>query len=260
MSVASDVLESNVVPPPSEREGRVELAAAHHISLLDGLTEATWNHYSLIVSDGEGDAKRMLITPGDRHWSRVTASSLASVGEDAEAARAKGGVFWIGYRIHFPVHEARPDAHCMLHAHPRYTTALSLLGPGALLPVSQQSLNIYERVTYNDRYDGLEGDSEAQGHAIAEALGDKDVLVLKGHGVFVVAPTVAEAYHDLFLLEVAARTQILAMSTGAKLTPFTDDEVRKLYNPRGGIARSIANQQFRAMREVLDDQGSIYAN
>ena len=242
----------------SEEEARVELAAAHQIAVLDGLTESVWNHFSYMLP---GERKRMLITPGDRHWSHVNASSLAVVDEHgAEAARDTGGIFWIGYRIHYPVHEARPEAACMLHAHPTYTTALSMLGPNSLLPASQHSNGIYFRIAYNDRPDGLEGDSEAQGEAIAEALGDKDILILQGHGVFIVAPTVHEAYHDLFLLETASRTQILAMSTGSTIRTTTEDEARKLYHPRGGIGSTIARLQFDGMRRLLDENGSDYAS
>lgn len=245
-------------PEISEEQARIELAAAHQMSVLDGLTEGTWNHFSYMLP---GEAKRMLITPGDRHWSQVTASSLSMVDEhSAEEARRTGGVFWVGYRIHYPVHEARPEALCMLHAHPTYTTALSMLGRDALLPASQHSTNIYFRLAYNDRPDGLEGDGEAQGRAIADALGDKDILILRGHGVFVVAPTMAEAYHDLYLLEAASRSQILAMSTGAKVYAATEAEAEQLYHPRGGIAKAVAQQQFDAMRALLDARGADYAS
>ena len=148
----------------------------------------------------------------------------------------------------------------MLHAHPTYTTALSMLGRDALLPASQHSTNIYFRLAYNDRPDGLEGDSEAQGRAIADALADKDILILRGHGVFVVAPTVYEAYHDLYLLEAAARSQVLAMSTGAKVLASSEEEARELYHPRGGIAAAVARQQFDAMCAVLEADGSDYAS
>jgi ribulose-5-phosphate 4-epimerase/fuculose-1-phosphate aldolase len=240
-----------------EHQARVEMAAIHQMAVLDGLAEGTWNHFSYVLP---WSPRKMLITPGDRHWSQVNASSLELVEEDSDAARERGGVFWIGYRIHYPVHTARPDANCMLHAHPPYTTALSLLGKDALLPASQHSTNLYGRVAYNERADGLEGDGEEQGRAIAAALGDKEILILRGHGVFVVAPTAAEAYHDLYLLESAARTQILAMSTGAKIEPFTPEETEQLTMPRGGIARFVAQQQLDAMRKVLDRQGSDYAS
>jgi ribulose-5-phosphate 4-epimerase/fuculose-1-phosphate aldolase len=242
--------------PVTEREARAELAAAHQMAVMDGLTEGTWNHFSLMLPD---DSKQMLLTPCDRHWSQVTASSLVLVDDDADAARAQGGVFWVGYRIHYPVHDARPGDACMMHAHPTYTTALSMLGDDALLSASQHSSHIHDRIAYNSRPDELEGDSDAQGHAIAEALADKEILVMRGHGVFVAAPTVAEAYHDLYLLELAARSQILAMSTGAPIQAFTPEEAEALYVPRGGFGQIVAREQFTAMRAVLDERGSNYA-
>jgi ribulose-5-phosphate 4-epimerase/fuculose-1-phosphate aldolase len=253
--VAIDLTQS-VAEPLTEAEARIELAAAHRMAVHDGLTEGTWNHFSLMLP---GDGKRMLMTPCDRHWSQINASSLILVDGDSEAARAHGGVFWVGYRIHYPVHETRPEAACMMHAHPVYTTALSMLGKDVLLPASQHSSHILDRVAYNERPDELEGDSEAQGRAIDEALGDKQILVLRGHGVFVIAPTVAEAYHDLYLLELACRTQILAMSTGAPIHVFTPEEAAEMSVPRGGFSSVVAKEQFAAMRSLLDAQGSDYA-
>ena len=112
--------EANVLYP-DEAHGRDMLAAAHRIAAHDGLAEGTWNHFSLML-----DSSRMLITPADRHWSLIDGDSLVlAAGE--EDARARGLQFLIGYGIHQPLHEVRPDATCVLHAHPPYATALSLL-------------------------------------------------------------------------------------------------------------------------------------
>src|ERR1700753_772805 len=85
------------------------LAAAHRIAAYDGLAEGTWNHFSLML-----DADRMLITPADRHWSLVDGEALV-LAADEDDARARGLQFAIGYRIHRPLHDIRPDATCVLH-------------------------------------------------------------------------------------------------------------------------------------------------
>jgi ribulose-5-phosphate 4-epimerase/fuculose-1-phosphate aldolase len=246
------------VADEQERQARIELAAAHQIAALDGLAEGTWNHFSLMLP---GEPPRMLITPGDRHWTQVTASSLAAVGGDPGTAREEGGQFWVGYRIHHPVHAARPaaEAACMLHTHSPYAVALSLLGPDALLTASQMSADFHGRIAYNERYDGLEGESERQGEAIAEALGDKDVLLLRGHGAVVVGPTVAQAYLDAYVLELACRTQLLAMSSGRQPRPFTPAEAEELA-ARADDGGREARRHFGAMRALLDARGSTYAD
>src|ERR1700677_1020289 len=159
-----------------EAHARDVLAAAHRIAAHDGLAEGTWNHFSFML-----DSRRMLITPADRHWALIDGDSLV-LSTDDDDARARGLQFLIGYRIHQPLHDVRPDARCVLHAHPPYATALSLLDVPEWIAASQVSIGFAGRIAYNDRYD-LVGGAEGQGERIASALGDRDVLLLRGVGV-----------------------------------------------------------------------------
>jgi ribulose-5-phosphate 4-epimerase/fuculose-1-phosphate aldolase len=235
----------------TEADARDALAAAHRIAAHDGLAEGTWNHFSLML-----DERRMLITPSDRHWSLVDGDSLVQAsGEDD--ARARGLQVLIGYRIHTPLHDVRPDAACVLHAHPPYATALSLLEDPELVPTSQMSIGFVGRIAYNDRYD-LIGGAEGQGDRIANALGNNDVLLLRGHGVIVVGPTVAETYLDLYTFELACRSQVLAMSTGGRLRPMGAIEVAELTISGPGDddqAQAEAERHFAAMRQLVDGRG-----
>jgi ribulose-5-phosphate 4-epimerase/fuculose-1-phosphate aldolase len=231
----------------TEAEARDTLAAAHRIAVYDGLAEGTWNHISYVLDDG-----RMLITPAQMHWSMVDAENIV-VPEDDEQARSRGLQFYIGYRIHHPLHVARPDARCAVHVHPPYATALSVIDEEQLLAMSQTSVSFYGRVAYNDKFDLLGGPSE-QGERIAEALGDKSVLFLRGHGILVTAPTIEEAYLDAYRLELACRTQVLAMSTGRALRLFTDAEAQEL--AASGPDINEARRHFVAMRDVVDAQAA----
>jgi ribulose-5-phosphate 4-epimerase/fuculose-1-phosphate aldolase len=230
-----------------EADARDVLAAAHRIAAHDGLAEGTWNHFSFML-----DSSRMLITPADRHWALIDGDSLVlSTGDDN--ARARGLQFLIGYRIHQPLHEIRPDARCVLHAHPPYATALSLLDEPELVVASQMSVAFAGRIAYNDRYD-LVGGAEGQGERIATALGDKDVLLLRGHGAVVIGDTIESAYLDLYTLELACRSQVLAMSTGRPLRPLGAIEVAELTGPGSdrGHDDEEARRHFAAMRELVD--------
>src|SRR5579871_4531717 len=185
----------------SVARARVDLAAAHRLAVRDDLHEGTWNHLSLSVP---GDPERILITPGVVHWSQVTASSLAVLGphEDGAALERDNEHLWVGYRIHYPLHRARPDAACVLHAHPPYATALTMVEGGVLEWAEQNSLEFHGRVAFNARYDSGVPLDIGQGEEMAAALGDEAiVLFLRNHGVVVVGPTVAIAYTNLYLLE-----------------------------------------------------------
>jgi ribulose-5-phosphate 4-epimerase/fuculose-1-phosphate aldolase len=230
-----------------EAHARDLLAAAHRIAAHDGLAEGTWNHFSFML-----DSSRMLITPADRHWALIDGDSLV-LSTDDDDARARGLQFLIGYRIHQPLHEVRPDARCVLHAHPPYATALSLLDDPELVVASQMSVGFAGRIAYNDRYD-LIGGAAGQGERIAGALGDKDVLLLRGHGAIVIGDTIESAYLDLYTLELACRSQVLAMSTGRPLRPLGAIEVAELTAAGSdrGPEDDEARRHFQAMRELVD--------
>jgi ribulose-5-phosphate 4-epimerase/fuculose-1-phosphate aldolase len=230
----------------SEETARDTLAAVHRIAAFDGMSEGTWNHISYMVDD-----QRMLITPADTHWSLIDPDSLI-LAEDDEDARRLGLQFYIGYRIHYPVHQARPEARCAVHLHTPYATALSLLEDEVFLAASQTSVEFYGRVAYTDEFDLL-GGGEQQGPRIAAAIGDKDILIMRGHGILVVAETIERAYLDAYLLELACRTQLLAMSTGQPLRVFTDEEARRL-QPHT-VDNDEAARHFNAMRRRVDLQG-----
>jgi ribulose-5-phosphate 4-epimerase/fuculose-1-phosphate aldolase len=233
-------------------DARVDLAAAHRLAVRDQLHEGTWNHLSLVVP---GEPDKILITPEVCHWSQITASSLAVVGpdEDLEQMRVTNDHLWVGYRIHYPLHQARPDAVCVLHAHPPYATALTMVEGGVLEWAEQNSLEFYGRVAYNERYDSGVPVGLDQGEEMAAFLGDDAILLfLKNHGVVVVGPTVAVAYTNLYLLERYCHVQYLALTMG-KITPIPPDR-------RGGGGDTFKEAHFSAMKRVLDKEEPDYAD
>jgi ribulose-5-phosphate 4-epimerase/fuculose-1-phosphate aldolase len=231
---------------------RVDLAAAHRLAVMEDFHEGTWGHFSLAV-DGPDDP--VLITTPEVHWSQIKASELVQVSRrDEERLAQERGSLWVSYRIHYPVHEARPDARCVLHAHPRNATALSTLQDWRLEMVEQNALMFAGEVAYCDEYDGAWPTDMTQGRKIAEQLGpEKSVLVLRNHGVVVTAPTVAEAWTRLYLFERACGTQLLAMSTGRPFAPV-DMTVAEDYEEETGFEQG----HFDGLKRLLDETQPSY--
>jgi ribulose-5-phosphate 4-epimerase/fuculose-1-phosphate aldolase len=193
------------------RRARVDLAAAHRLAVFDGLNEGSWNHFSVALPDGQ-----MLVTPAERHWQQVTASNLVLVGEDGTKLSNGCDYDAAAFCIHQPIHAAREDAVCILHAHPPYATALSMVEGARLEMADQNALALYGRVAYDDVYDGFISEA-SQSERLVEVIGDARVLFMRNHGVLVVGPTVADAYTDLYQLERACYLQHLASGFGGKL-------------------------------------------
>jgi ribulose-5-phosphate 4-epimerase/fuculose-1-phosphate aldolase len=117
--------------------------------------------------------------------------------------------------IHSSIYKAKPDINTIIHAHTPYGVALSTLECG-LLYLDQAAMIFYDKIAYHD-YNGLAVDGQ-EGESLAADLGnDKFCLILRNHGLLVCGQNIEQAFIYLYLLEFACRTQILAMSTGAKL-------------------------------------------
>ena len=233
-----------------EHQARCDLAAAHRIAVLDGLNEGTWNHFSLM---SPVEPEQMLISPGDTHWSMVKASNLTLMGPQAEVLSGPKAnpAAWI---IHYPVHRARPDARCVMHTHPPFATALGMRKDWKLdTRASQAAALLHDDVAYFDEYDGVLRDA-AEGERMAAALGGKRVLVLRNHGVLTAAPTVAQAYMDLYLLERACMFQIHAAGDGAVLNQIPEEVAKQI----GESGRRGRSGHFEGMKQVIDAQQPDY--
>jgi ribulose-5-phosphate 4-epimerase/fuculose-1-phosphate aldolase len=234
------------------RLARIELAAAYRLAARFGLNEGISNHFTARVDEC------FLVLPHGLHFSEVTASRLLLVDRDAKVLEGEGEVEASAVFIHSRVLQARPDAHCVLHTHQPYATALAVIENGRLLPVSQNALRFHDRVAYDGVYQGA-ADHAVEGERLARALGEKDVLFHAHHGVIVVGPSVAKAFDDLYFLERAAMVQILAESTGRPLA-FIGDEVARGY-VRESRPNNLAKQaidHFAALLRMLDREEPEY--
>src|SRR5207245_10461909 len=96
--------------------------------------------------------------------------------------------------------------------------------------------------------DMLVSDSK-KGHALAEVLGNKNVVLMRGHGVAVVGPTVRHVVGRSISLEVNARTQAQALSFGSPITYLDPQEAKKMLDSgeNGGYERPWAAWKAKAM-------------
>ncbi|NCZ46787.1 MAG: hypothetical protein EBX59_04345 [Betaproteobacteria bacterium] len=95
-----------------------------------------------------------------------------------------------------------------------YATALSLVEGGRLAWCNQNALRFWNRVAYDELYNGVALD-DAEGQRIARSLSGKDVVFMASHGVTVVGQSLAWAFDDLYYLERACMHQVLATQAAA---------------------------------------------
>lgn len=242
-----------------ERQARIDLAAAHRLAVHYGYHEGIDNHFTLLLP---GHADRFLLAPFGLHWSEVRASHFLVVGFGGEILSGQGPVEDTAFHIHAPLHAARPDVACVLHTHMPYATALSLLEDPALLMASQNAIG-FDGLVATCNYAGFALDS-SEGARMAQALGDKTVLLLRGHGVVVTGTSVADAFNTLYFFERTAMTQILAQSSGQALHTIPEPVLRRTVEQYTTSAKvdglDRIELHFAALKRMLDRREPDYAN
>ena len=238
----------------TERQLRVDLAAAFRASAELGWHEAVANHFSLAVST---DGKRFLMNPRWRHFAHVRASELLLLDADDPGTMnrpdAPDASAWC---IHGHVHGALPHARCILHVHPPYATAVASLRDPGIPPIEQNTARYFRRIALDLGYGGI-ADNEEEGRRLVQVLGNMKRAMLGNHGVIVVGATVAEAFDDLYYLERACQTLVLAYSTGRPLNVMSDEVAER--TARGWEDyKDAAFSHFEETKAILDRKDPSY--
>jgi len=155
-------------------------------------------------------------------------------------------------RFHLWIYRARPDVHAIVHAHPPYASALSMIAE-ELIVSHMDTCVLYENCAYLPEWPGVPiGDEE--GEIICAALGDKQAVLLAHHGLLTAAKTIEEAAVLAFYMERAARLQLLARAIGPikRVEPELAREARRYRGSPKYIAATFDYLARRVLRESPD--------
>ncbi|OED36942.1 hypothetical protein AB833_25295 [Chromatiales bacterium (ex Bugula neritina AB1)] len=231
-----------------EQQLRIDLAAAFRLAVLFDWHESVANHFSAAVSD---DGKTFLLNPRWKHFGTICASDLLLLNSDdssvMDSADAPDPSAWC---IHGNIHARVPHARVLLHCHPPYATALCGLQDPAIKPIDQNTARFYNRVAIDLSFGGI-ADDQAEGQRIASAFVNHSIMMMGNHGVSVAAQTVAEAFDQLYFLERAARTMVLAYSTGQPLN-IMDNALAEKTAAAWDNYTAMSFAHFEQMKELLD--------
>jgi len=197
---------------PEEWAVRTDLAAAYRAVAFFGWDDLVFTHISARVP---GPGHHFLINPYGMMFEEITASSLVKI--DLAGNKVMDSPFEInpaGFTIHSAVHEAREDAHCVMHLHTLEGVAVSCQKAG-LLPLSQQSLFPLASLAYHD-YEGVALDPAEKVRLVGD-LGVKHNLILRNHGLLTCAETVADAFLYMYILQKACEVQVRAQAGAVEL-------------------------------------------
>ena len=233
----------------------MDLAAVFHLAAMNNWHESIANHFSLAVSS---DGKDFLMNPRWRHFSQISASDLLLLrADDASTMDHPDAPDPSAWCIHGAVHRAIPQAKCILHVHSPYATALACLQDPEVKPVDQNTARFFNRIAYDMGFDGI-AHREEEGQRIASSLGNHKIMMMANHGVLVTGSSVAEAFDNLYYLERACKTLVIAYSTGQPLNIMDDALAEKTAQDWETYSES-AISHFDEMKKILINNGSRFA-
>ena len=244
----------------AEWEARVDCACAYRLVRHFGMDDLIYNHISARVAGTD----EFLLNPFGLTYDEICASALIKVD-------LSGKVLWepdfpqgLGYKfnpagfvIHGAIHQAKPELHCVIHTHSLAGMAVASLKKG-LLPMTQTAMR-FAKVAYHD-YEGVVLDNEERGRLLAN-LGDRDVMLLRNHGVLAVGRTVAEGFNSIYRIERACRSQLMAQNGGDEIVLPPAGVIEKtnhMYQP--GTRRRYGLLEWPAMRRLADRLDPSYKN
>ncbi|HET7198613.1 MAG TPA: class II aldolase/adducin family protein [Burkholderiales bacterium] len=236
----------------AEWEARVDCACAYRLVRHYGMDDMIYNHISARVP-GTGE---FLLNPFGLLYEEICASALIKV--DLE-----GKVIWqpewpkglnytfnlAGFVIHGAIHEARDDVHCIIHTHSLAGMAVASLERG-LLPMTQTAMR-FAKVARHE-YEGVVLEMDERKRLVAN-LGDADVMLLRNHGLLAVGASVAEAFNNMYRLERACRSQLLAQGANDRMIlppAAVVEKTAELYRPQ--VRRPMGVLEWPAMRRLAD--------
>lgn len=233
-----------------------DLAATFRWTARLNMHEGVANHFSACVPG----SSNFYVNKAGIHFSQIKASDLILVTkENIEGLRNKPEIVDpTALNIHGTIHEKVPHAKCIFHVHSKYSTALSTLKDPSLKPIDQNTMIFYNRVSVFRDFGGLGFEEESL--KMANALGNKQHMLLANHGIITTGETVADGFNSLYYFEKAAETYLTALSTNKELNIVSHEIAEKTAQETADYPIDLARLFLNQIRLILDKEEPDYIN
>jgi ribulose-5-phosphate 4-epimerase/fuculose-1-phosphate aldolase len=161
----------------------------------------------------------------------VTTDDIMEFDEDGKPVDARGRSVFLERFIHAEIYKARPDVMSVVHTHSPgvipFTVSKTPLRPlyhnPSFLAAGAPVWDIAKEFGATD----MLVRNNAIGNSLAQALGDKQVVLMRGHGDVTVGGAVKVAVFRAYYTDVNARLQAQAIGLGSEVTYLSAEEGAK---------------------------------
>jgi L-fuculose-phosphate aldolase len=171
---------------------------------------------------------RILINVGSCQRSRLTVDDIVTIDLEGNVVEGKGNPP-LERHLHMGIYRVRADVRAVVHAHPKWSTFLTMVG-APYQPVYAQG-SLVHPVPLLDSPNSINNREMAD--RLAAALGDRPAALMKSHGAVTVGKDLVEAFVLANYMEENSYRQYMAMQIG-KPYAFSEQEIalcrEKLWN------------------------------
>jgi L-ribulose-5-phosphate 4-epimerase len=218
----------------------------------EGYADHLAGHITVNLGDGT-----LLCNPWFITWDELRPSQLIRI--DLEGKVVEGE--WpapLGIPLHLELHKLREDVGVAMHSHPLYGTVWADMGE--VPPVYDQSSGLGGGgdLIVIDEYGGGVDNSDAARDAVV-AMGDANLALLAGHGVFVLGSTIRAVHQRAVALEQRCQRAWHIRAAGGR----AESAVPQWWIERGrqsdgngfiGFWEAMARLELRADPSILDER------
>ncbi len=163
----------------------------------------------------------------------VTPADILEYDLDSNPIAAGGKKSFVERFIHGEIYKRRADVHAVIHSHSPDLIPFGVTQVG-LKPIYHMSgfvgegVPVFEIRKYRHPNDSMPMlvHNPALGRALAETLGDKPALLMRGHGAVIVGPRIPQVVARAVYLVMNASLQAKAMALGSNITYLDAEEAR----------------------------------
>ena len=194
-----------------EHDIRFRIAAARRMLFRQGCDSNIGGHVSARAAGGE-DA---FWVTGLEYLDQTTSDRVVKLGFDL-GLREGEAIFSPAVNFHARIYELRPDVNGIVHVHSHFVSVLSSTG---------RTVGMYNvlSVLFHDDQATYADDGHRAHVDVADALGDKRVVLIKNHGAIVASQSMEDATIEAIALEEAARYHLECEAIGG--TEIAEAEV-----------------------------------
>ena len=232
---------------------RQEIVVLARTLWREGYNDHLAGHITYNLGDGT-----LLCNPWFLTWDEIMPSQIIRIDLDGNVIEGD----WpapLGIPLHLELHKLRPDVGVAVHSHPLYGTVWANMGE--IPPIHDQSSGLGGGgdLVLVDEYGGGVDNSAAARDAVV-SMGDANLALLAGHGVFVLGSTIRAAHQRAVALEQRCqRAWHIRAANGRSTSAVPEWWIERGRTSDGngfiGFWEAMARAELRRDPEILEDTG-----